>query len=108
MAHFETPQELADQIADWLGIYSACKQSTEDENGNVQECDGNSLFCCRQGFVVEIEQRIRDSVENEKMIEKLNLQQFTKNSNDSISNNSRWFSWNFIATKFRFFRIIKK
>lgn len=67
----ETVEDLAQQMADWLGIYGSCKNVDETQNNcTYEECNP---FCCRVGFLEAIEQRIRKSVQNDAIIEKLNL-----------------------------------
>ena len=59
MVEFETPSELADAIADMLGIYG-----TGPEFGDhPDDCK------CRMCFVSTMEDRIRDSVKNDKFLE---------------------------------------
>lgn len=53
MPMLETPPELADAIADLCGVYGS-----HDDNG-PEHCS------CRVCFVAEMEQRIRQAVENE-------------------------------------------
>ena len=60
--NIELPEELAEKIADWIGIYGGCKSN--GETGCTY--DESKPFCCRQGFVGAIANRIRESVENEK------------------------------------------
>jgi hypothetical protein len=62
----ETPELLAEKIADWLGIYGGCKNISESDSNCV--FDPQKPFCCRIGFVGEIEERIRQCVENEKQL----------------------------------------
>lgn len=58
MVEFETPSELAVSLADMLGIYRC-----GPENGDHPEgCN------CRICFVEIMEDRIRDSVENDKFL----------------------------------------
>ena len=74
----ETTEDLANQIADWLGIYGACKhgQCQADEClANSDEhclhgggCTDENPLCCRQGFMMEFPDRIRKAVENEKKL----------------------------------------
>lgn len=65
----ETVEELAEQIADWLGIYGGCK--SDGDTGCTY--DKNNPFCCRQGFVGAITERMREAVENEKKLESAGL-----------------------------------
>lgn len=59
MVEFETPGELADAIADMLGIYGIGPEFGD----HPDECE------CRMCFVIRMEDRIRDSVENDKFLE---------------------------------------
>lgn len=69
--NIETVDELADQIADWLGIYGGCKNITENDDKCTY--DKEKPFCCRTGFVGAIAERMREAVENEKKLEQLEL-----------------------------------
>jgi len=63
MPHLETPEELAEQIADWCGIYGTPTEEEQIENhGHLPECK------CRMCFTVEIQERIRESVKNEEKL----------------------------------------
>jgi len=64
--HIETVEDLADKIADWCGIYGACKHDETGKQGC--ELDKDNPFCCRVGFVQVMEKRIIDAVENTKKI----------------------------------------
>lgn len=66
MPHIETPEELAEVIADWLGVYGCCK-SDGDEGC---EFNRDRPFCCRTGFVGELQERIEKSVENQNLLNK--------------------------------------
>lgn len=69
--NIETVEDLAEKMADWLGIYGGCKNIHEnDDNCTYDKC---KPFCCRQGFVGAMEERIRESVENEKKLESAGL-----------------------------------
>lgn len=67
--NIETVSDLAEKIADWIGIYGGCK-STGDEGC---EWDAKKPFCCRQGFVDHMEERIRQAVDNDNKLEAGNL-----------------------------------
>lgn len=58
MPQLETPDELAEQIADWCGVYGS-----GPDGDHPKDCK------CRNCFTFEVEQRIRQSVNNEKIIE---------------------------------------
>jgi hypothetical protein len=75
--NIETVSELAEQIADWIGIYGGCK-STGDEGC---EWDEKKPFCCRQGFVSDIEDRIKAAVENDRKLELIKGSASNNNSN---------------------------
>lgn len=58
MVEFETTTELAETIADMLGVY-----------GTGPEFGDHSEDCsCRTCFVLNMEDRIREAVENEKYL----------------------------------------
>ena len=61
MPYLETPDELADALADMLGIYGAC-------DSEICDCKKDGKTCCRVGFLFYMAQRIRDSVINEKLV----------------------------------------
>lgn len=63
----ETVEDLANQIADWIGVYGCCKDPTGDG------CEREDITCCRVGFMIRMEDRIRDAVENDKKLEAINL-----------------------------------
>jgi hypothetical protein len=64
----EIPEDLANKIADWIGVYGCCKQETE-EGTKPELCkyDPEKPFCCRVAFCNDMVDRIRNSVENEKI-----------------------------------------
>lgn len=64
----ETTEELAEKIADWLGIYGGCKGNGDD--GCTY--DKNKPFCCRVGFTGAMKERMTEAVENDNKIDKLN------------------------------------
>jgi hypothetical protein len=64
MPELETPEELAEKIANWCGVYGA--------HGDQYEPDG--VRCtdekpCRSCFVMDLTRRIREAVANEKLLE---------------------------------------
>lgn len=63
----ETTEELSEQIADWIGIYGACK--SDDPEG----CPNDNPLCCRVEFVRHIQERMIRAVENDKKLQALNL-----------------------------------
>ncbi len=60
----ETVEDLANQIADWLGVYGCCKSA---EKG--VDCENENPLCCRMGFMMVMKERIYNAVENEKKLE---------------------------------------
>jgi len=69
--HIETVEDLAEQIADWIGIFGGCKNITAADD--LCTYDKEKPFCCRQGFITAMEERIREAVENEKKLNDCNL-----------------------------------
>ena len=60
----ETTKDLAETLADWLGIYGGCKS-----DGDIGcTYDKEKPFCWRQGFVQAIQERIIEAVENDKKL----------------------------------------
>jgi hypothetical protein len=66
----ETVSDLVEQISDWIGVYGCCKG----------ECDfsDKNIMCCRVGFTMHLEERIKEAVENDKLLEKRNLESLIK------------------------------
>ncbi len=62
MPHLETPDELAEWVADWLGVYGSVLDDDHDARSH-------KASKCRVCFVAELAQRIRDSVENEQALQ---------------------------------------
>lgn len=69
----ETVYDLANQICDWVGCYGGCKH-TEDGDG----CEDANPFCCRIGAMLTLPDRIRKSVENDKIMDALTESQNKK------------------------------
>lgn len=65
----ETLEELVEQLADWYGVYGGCKNPDNDQPQDRCTMDAEKPFCCRAGFTMVIEERIRKAIENEKMLE---------------------------------------
>jgi hypothetical protein len=59
MPYMETPEELAEAIADMCGVYGV---PPYDREGHSADCN------CRMCFYGRMENRIREAVKNEKMI----------------------------------------
>lgn len=70
--NIETVEELAEQIADWCGIYGGCKNITEDDNNCTYDKFKNPA-CCRNGFIEAITERMIDAVENDKKLREAGL-----------------------------------
>jgi len=66
----ETVSDLANVIADWIGVYGACKCEGKSDGCEFSE---KKVTCCRVGFTMHLEERIRDAVENDNKIEEMNL-----------------------------------
>lgn len=62
----ETVNDLAKRMSDWLGIYGGCKNLHEDDD-NCTYCK-DKPFCCRQGFVGAMEERMREAVFNDERL----------------------------------------
>lgn len=62
--NIETVEDLANQVADWIGCYGCCKNA---ELGI--DCEEKSDTCCRMGFMMVFPDRIRLAVENDKKLE---------------------------------------
>lgn len=60
----ETTNDLAEKLADWLGIYGGCK--SDGDNGCTY--DKSKPLCCRQGFVESMKERMTEAVENDKVV----------------------------------------
>lgn len=65
--NLETVEELAEQIADWCGVYGSCHSDGEKGCRFTEK----NPACCRVGFTDEIEKRIRESVKNDKRLQKI-------------------------------------
>jgi hypothetical protein len=61
--NIELPADLAEQVADWLGIYGHCDQ---------QKCK-EDFTCCRTGFAPYFTERIQCAVLNEQKLDALDL-----------------------------------
>jgi hypothetical protein len=62
MPYLETVEELAEALADTLGIYNQGLKLLPDEQGHADDC------VCRMCWAGRMEQRIRDAVANEHRI----------------------------------------
>ena len=64
MPYLETPSDLADHLADKLGIYSdpRCGDTAERLDVHVDDCE------CRVWWVPNMAERIRQAVKNERQL----------------------------------------
>lgn len=69
----ETTDDLCNQLADWIGVYGACKSECADG------CENDNPLCCRVGFMINIKDRMVEAVKNDEKIE-----QFLTNGLKSI------------------------
>lgn len=65
----DTPEDLAEEVADWIGIYGNCDQENCQESGR----------CCRAEFTQILAERIRNSVHNENAIITIDLKSSPEN-----------------------------
>lgn len=64
----ETVEELVEQLADWFGVYGGCKNPDDDRPQDKCTMDASKPFCCRAGFAMVMEERIRKAIHNEVML----------------------------------------
>jgi hypothetical protein len=57
----EILEDVPRRISNKLGVYGCCNPAENEEN-----CDSGKRFCCRTGFMMTYEDRIRQAIENEK------------------------------------------
>lgn len=62
--NIETTEDLCHQIANWIGVYGACKA---DECAD--SCENENPLCCRVGFMIEMKERMINAVENDKKLD---------------------------------------
>ena len=67
--YIETIDDILNELADKMGVYGCCKDA---EEGSVS-CDDKNPCCCRVGFMMEYNSRIRKAVINESELESLNI-----------------------------------
>lgn len=75
LENLETVSDLANQIADWIGVYGSCR---DECNKDGCELSKNNVMCCRVGFTIELEDRIRQAAENDILLEKRNIASLVK------------------------------
>lgn len=65
--NIETAEDLAQTLADWLGVYGCCKG-----NGDTGcEWKESHPTCCRIGFVDTMTERIIEAAENTKKVNQI-------------------------------------
>ena len=67
MPYLETPDELAEQIADWCGVYGCGNYVA----GHFDDCN------CRMCFTGTLAARIRQAVKNEEILNKQSASRIT-------------------------------
>lgn len=63
----EILEDILNELADKLCVYGACKSEKYDM------CKQTNQFCCRVGFHIHYEDRIRKAIENENKLNKAGL-----------------------------------
>lgn len=63
----ETVDDLCNQIADWIGVYGACKACNDSED-EANGCENENPLCCRTGFMMMLSERMQEAVENDKRL----------------------------------------
>lgn len=58
----EILEDVLNELADKLGVYGACKSE------KYGECNATNQFCCRVGFMIHYEDRIRQALVNEEKL----------------------------------------
>lgn len=61
----ETVADLADAIADLIGVYGACKSKHPECCDHKEGQEREDKLCCRVRFVGDMETRIRNAVGND-------------------------------------------
>jgi hypothetical protein len=67
----ETTEDLCNQIADWIGVYGACKAKPKEVEECPSGCENENPLCCRVGFMIVMKDRMEKAVENDKKIQEL-------------------------------------
>jgi hypothetical protein len=67
----ETTEDLCNQIADWIGVYGACKAKPKEGEECPSGCENENPLCCRVGFMIVMKDRMEKAVENDKKIQEL-------------------------------------
>lgn len=64
----ETLDDVLNELADKLGVYGCCKNYLDGEGNETGECNEKDPCCCRIGFMIEYENRIKEAVRIEKQL----------------------------------------
>lgn len=64
----EILEDILEELADKLGVYGCCKPAENEE-----DCNSQNGFCCRTGFMMNYEDRIRTALDNEEKLNKIGL-----------------------------------
>lgn len=64
----ETLEDILEELANKLSVYGCCVPA-EDET----DCESKTPFCCRVGFFVHYEDRIRNAFSNEEKLSQVGL-----------------------------------
>ena len=67
--NIETIDDILNELADKMGVYGCCKAASEGKD----ECEDKNPCCCRIGFMIEYDTRIRKAVINENKLELLDI-----------------------------------
>lgn len=72
----ESVEDLAEELADWCGIYGGCESDGENDCG----FDRDRPFCCRMAFVSVMRDRIQASVRNDERKQSKELLEWVSNT----------------------------
>jgi len=64
----EVLEDVLEELANKLGVYGCCNPAENEE-----DCNSDNGFCCRTGFMMTYEDRIRQAIENEKKLQESGL-----------------------------------
>jgi len=69
--NIELPEDLAEEICNWLGLYEANPPCPLSEGHDA--CKNPNPFCCRMGTMTWLPDRIREAVHNEGRLQQVQL-----------------------------------